>query len=213
MTNKCVATETKECACRNSRGAVNSGGTVREVPAPWVAPRSKAAWGGGHHSGRVVAFWPTSAGRAREERPGPKPSRLQCLAGGSALSGRLPNSREDASPGCSMELTQPGESENLKKQSERLGEGAGATGAGSSTRIALSLGAACEPQGPAWQGHARGGAPFWSSGPGYPQNPYSLPSSEKAQTQEGPRPGRGRRRPSGAGDCPPRGRLRLFFWG
>lgn len=189
MTNKCVATETKECACRNSRGAVDSGGTVREVPAPWVAPRSKAAWGGDHHSGRVVAFWPV-----REERRGPKPSPLQCLAGGFALSARLPNSREDAYLGCSIELTQPVQSEELKKQSERLGEGAGATGAGSSTQIALSLGAACEPRGPARQGHARGGAPFRSSGPGHPQSrTVSLPL-KKPKRRKAPAPGLARPR-------------------
>lgn len=137
----------KECVPRNSRGAANSSGTVREVPALWVAPGSKAAW---EWRGRLrvgIASRLLSAGPVREERWVPKPSHLQFLGSVSAPSGRLPNWRKCGS-GCPMDLTAPGKSE-LKKQSERLGEGTGATRAEPSTQIAPSLGAACEPRRPA----------------------------------------------------------------
>ncbi|KAF5919915.1 hypothetical protein HPG69_014280 [Diceros bicornis minor] len=157
---------------------------MSEVAASWVGPGSKAAWGG--------PAGPLGLVRG-EERRGPKPSRLQCPGSGSAPSERLPNSREAADPGCPIKPTQPGEQE-MKKQSERLGERAGATGAGPSTSIARSRGAAaCEPRRPAGEGHARGG-PVTSPGPGS-QSPHSSPSPRAGIWEY---PSRGSPQPRGA---------------
>lgn len=151
----------------------------------------------------------------REERLGPKPSRLRCLAGGSALSQGLPNSREDAYPGFSIELTQPGESEKLKKQSERLGEGAGATGLGSSTQIALSWALPASPGDQPGKG-TRVAAPRCgrqARGTHKARTVWLPLKKPKRRKDLAPGPAAGAAVRAGAGDCPPRGRLRLFFRG
>ena len=119
-----------ESVPRNSRGAANSSGTAKEVSALWVASESRAVLGTGATPRRGLSLLRLS-GRSRSG--GPSPSRWQRLGRWTAPSGRLPNSPDDADPGCPVALAQPGESEELKKQSERVGEGAGAICAGERT--------------------------------------------------------------------------------
>lgn len=125
---------------------------------------------GDHPSGQVTVSSPLSASGGREERREPKLSCRQCRGSEYAPGGRLPTSREDADVGCPREPSQPGEHQELQKQSEWRGEREGATSEGQSTRGAPSAGAACEPDPPAWEGRAPAGARCPLPGPGHPQS-------------------------------------------
>lgn len=76
---------------------------------------------GDHPSGQVTVSSPLSASGGREERREPKLSCRQCRGSESAPGGRLPTSREDADVGCPREPSQPGEHQELQKQSEWRG--------------------------------------------------------------------------------------------
>lgn len=146
----------KKCVPRNSRGAVNSNRTAREVPVPCVGPGSKSAWGkisgacraGGSGSPLRVGCRLLAPVRPPRQRgaPGPKPGRSRRPGSESAPGGRLPNSPEDADRGCAPELTQRGRRRSSKNKASGW---AGAVGARPSAHVAPSPGAAGEPRRPA----------------------------------------------------------------
>lgn len=117
-----------------------------------------------------------------------------------------------------MALSQPGESEELKIQSERVREGAGAIRAGLSPQIALSPGAACEPRADQLRNGTRVVAPpVPVARLGVLTKPAQFPffrggdlRKPKSRDLPAPAPPPAAVR-AGSGGCQPRGRLRLFF--
>lgn len=115
-----------------------------------------------------------AGGGTRLVSQGPKLNRRQCSGSGSAPGARLPDSREDAALGCPIGLPQPGEHEELPKQSKWLGKGAGAGPSTNSSERGRCLRAQRTSLGRAraWL------RPWFSSlGPGHTQSPHSSPSS------------------------------------
>lgn len=195
----------KACVPRNSRGAASSSGTARKVSAPWVASGSKAAWGRGP---RLRADCPLFAFVCGSHRGGAPGTKTQWLA---ASRRRIRTHRAAAqlSGRCGPRTSHRAHS--LAKVRGSLNK-AGECGKGRALTTRLSLRISSE-RARAWR------HPLPVARLGVPTKPAQFPflcgrDLRKAKPRElPPAPRHPPAVRAGTGGGPPRGRLRLFFWG
>lgn len=128
---------------------------------------------GDHPSGQVTVSSPRPPAAAEERR---EPKLVVASVGAASLRPvAAPTSREDADVGCPREPSQPGEHQELQKQSEWAGGREGATSQGQSTRGAPERGRRLRAR-PASLGRARACHARCSlPGPGHPQSAKNSP--------------------------------------